>query len=364
MAQLDTYLRQLESQGGSDLHVTAGLPVKMRVHGQLRAADQKILSDTEARSLLFELLTREQRERLDDNLDLDFAYEIAGLARFRANYFIQQNGIGGVFRLLPERIRGAAELNLPPVVEEFGRLRAGLVLITGPTGSGKTATLGAIVDWINRNKSVHIITIEDPIEILHHNRRSVITQREVGYHTESFAAALRAASRQNPDVVLVGEMRDLDSTHQVLTLAEMGLLVFSTLHTGSAAKTVDRIVDIFPEDQQVQVRNMLSACLKGCVSQKLIPHLSGKGRVVAVEVLIGTPALGPTIREGSSSTLQGYIEGGKAEGMQLMDDSILERYRSGEISADDALLHANDKERFAVKLRGGQLSGSSRAASP
>jgi twitching motility protein PilT len=314
--------------------------------------------------LLFEVLNPEQRERLEANLELDFAYEVAGLARFRVNYFIQQHGLGGVFRLLPEQIRTAAELGLPPIVEEFGRLRTGLVLITGPTGSGKTATLGAILDWINRNRAVHVITIEDPIEIVHRNRRSVITQREVGLHTQSFAAALRAASRQNPDVILVGEMRDLETTHLVLTLAEMGLLVFSTLHTNSAAKTVDRIVDIFPEDQQLQVRSMLSACLKGCVSQKLIPHLSGVGRVVAVEVLIGTPSLGAIIREGSSSSLQGYIEGGKAEGMQLMDESILERHRAGLISADSALLNANDKERLAVKLKSARPPGAPRAVKP
>ena len=361
MAQLDSYLRRLDAQGGSDLHVVAGLPIKLRLHGSLHAVEDRALSDTEARTLLFELLSREQREKLEANLDLDFAYEVAGLARFRVNYFIQQNGIGGVFRLLPEQIRTAAELNLPPVVEEFGKLRTGLVLITGPTGSGKTATLGALLDWINRNKAVHVITIEDPIEIVHRNRRSVITQREIGFHTQSFAAALRAASRQNPDVILVGEMRDLESTHLVLTLAEMGMLVFSTLHTSSAAKTVDRIVDIFPEDQQLQVRNMLSACLKGSVSQKLIPHRSGEGRVVAVEVLIGTPSLGAIIREGSSSTLQGYIEGGKADGMMLLDESILERYRAGLISAEDAMLNANDKERFAAKLKGAQLAGSTRA---
>jgi twitching motility protein PilT len=359
MAKLDAYLRRLHETGGSDLHVVAGLPIKMRVHGHLTASEPQPMADDEARPLLLEILDREQREHFERVQDLDFAYEIPGLARFRANLFVQRLGIGGVFRIIPDSIRSAQQLNLPAVVEGFGKLRSGLVLITGPTGSGKTATLASIIDWINRNQARHIITIEDPIEYLHRNRRSVISQREVGHHTESFAAALRGASREDPDVILVGEMRDLETTHLVLTLAEMGMLVFSTLHTNNAAKTVDRIIDIFPEDQQSQVRSMLSASLKGIVSQKLIPRADGGGRIVVVEVLVATTSLGTLIREGSTAKLQGYIEGGKADGMQLLDDALVERFRGGLISAEEAFLNANDKERIAPKLKltGGTAAG-------
>ncbi len=349
--QIDRYLEMVRDYEGSDLHVSSGVPPKIRVHGRLRPLKQPAMSNAQVEDLLLEALDERRREIFREKNDLDWAYSLPGVGRFRTNYFRQQHGMGGVFRLIPEEILPVEKLGVPPQTERFCELRNGLVLCTGPTGSGKSTTLAALVDYINRNYSKHIITIEEPIEFVHENKRSTITQREVGIDAESFATALRSASRQDADVILVGELRDLETISLALTAAEMGNLVFATLHTNSAAKTIDRIIDVFPEDQQNHVRTMLSVSLKGVIAQLLIPKKDGKGRVAVNELLFWSLPLGNVIREGAIHKIISTIEGGRGQGMQLMDDSILQRYKEGSISAEHAYLWGFDKSRFASLLR-------------
>jgi twitching motility protein PilT len=346
MAVIDKMFRALKDQGGSDLHLQAGQPPKFRIHGRLEPLNMPPLSNPEAEKLLFEILDERKKKRFLQRMDLDFAYEVTGVARFRCNFLRQHNGIAAVFRIIPTKIKTLEELTVPLVLKKFCDLRAGLVLVTGPTGSGKSTTLAAMIDYINSTYSRHIITIEDPIEFVHENKLCVLTQREVGNDTESFARGLKAAAREDPDVILVGEMRDLETISLAITCAEMGNLVFGTLHTNSAAKTIDRIIDVFPEEQQEQIRTMLSVSLQGVCAQLLMRKVDGQGRVPVNEVMIGSPALSAIIREGAIHKITTYIEGNRGEGMQLMDDSIMSRLKDGLCTPNEAYMKALDKSRF------------------
>ncbi len=344
--KINQYLKMIKDSGGSDLHISSGMTPKIRVHGKLRPLKQPAMNNEQVEELLLEVVDDKRRAMFKERNDLDWAYAMPGLARFRANYFRQQHGMSGVFRIIPEEILSVDDLGVPKQIERFCEMRNGLVLVTGPTGSGKSTTLAALIDYINRKKAKHILTIEEPIEFVHKNKNCVITQREVGIDTDTFAEALRNAPRQDPDVVLVGELRDLETIGLAITAAEMGNLVFATLHTNSASKTIDRIIDVFPEDQQNQIRTMLSVSLKGIVAQLLMPKKDGKGRVAVNEVLFPTSGLSNIIREGAINKIVSTIEGGRGDGMQLMDDSIMDRLKAGLVSPEQALLFAHDKNRF------------------
>jgi twitching motility protein PilT len=350
MARIDELLRHLKDSKGSDLHLAAGIEPRIRVRGQLEVVDDTAeLEDGELRGLMQEIANEAQWHDYETNLELDFAYGISGVGRFRANYFNQAGGAGAVFRLIPEQIATLKELNMPPAVERFAHLRNGLVLVTGPTGSGKSTTLAAIIDAINENYDKHIVTIEDPIEFVHKSKLALFSQREVGTHTKSFAAALRAAMRENPDVILVGELRGPE-VELAITAAEMGALVFGTLHTNSAVKTIDRLIDIFPTDQQEQARISLAEALAGVVSQLLIPTADGRSRVAALEILIKTSALPNMIREGNTPQLLNVIQSGKQLGMQSMDEALEALVRQGKIRPKDAYQRASDKAYFEKLL--------------
>lgn len=350
MPKVDTYLAKVKAVDGSDLHVQAGIVPKIRIHGLLEPLDEEPFSNAQAEDLILEVLPSRLREQFLETGDIDFAYALDGVGRFRTNFFKQERGIGGVFRLIPTKIQEVADLEMPAVIERYCHLRNGLILVTGPTGSGKTTTLAALIDYINRNFEKHILTVEDPIEFVHEDKRSVVSQREVGPDTGSFAQALRAASREDPDVLLVGEMRDLETMRMAVTLAEMGQIVFATLHTNNAAKTVDRMVDVFPEEQQNQIRTMLAVSLKGVVSQLLCLRADGKGRIPVAEVLFGSLALSNIIREGAIHKIPSVIEGGRGEGMQLMDEAIMERLKAKLITGEEAYMKAIDKRRFQPYL--------------
>jgi twitching motility protein PilT len=350
MPIIDQLFEQLIQLGGSDLHLSQGQPPKIRVHGSIRPIAEEILTAASMETMMREICEPRAWERYLEKGDLDFAYEMDAEHRFRCNFLRQQNGYAAVFRIIPTKIASLETLGIPPVVKEFGHLRSGLVLVTGPTGSGKSTTLAALLDYINSNFRRHIITIEEPIEFVHRNKKSIITQREVPIQTPSFADGLRAALRQDADIVLVGEMRDLETISLALTAAETGLLVFGTLHTNNARKTVDRIIDVFPADQQSQVRTMLAASLKGVVAQLLMKKADGKGRVAVNEIMVSTPAVGAIIREGATQKLYDVIIGGKAEGMQFMDDSIWSKLRDGFVSPMEAYMKAIDKNRFKAFL--------------
>ncbi len=352
MAFLDSMFRILKEKGGSDLHIAAGQVPRMRLHGALEPIDGvPVLSNQQVGDLLRELVEQDQWDEYQRTWDIDFAYGLEGVARFRSNYFREKSGLAAVFRIIPDEIEPIETLGLPPAVERFAHFSSGLVLVTGPTGSGKSTTLAAILDKINSTYAKHIVTIEDPIEFVHESKKSIFTQREIGTHTDSFAAALRAAIRLDPDVILVGEMRDLETIHLAITAAEMGTLVFGTLHTNSATKTIDRIIDVFPADQQDQVRIIIAESLTGVVSQLLLRRRDRPGRVVVTEVLIRTSGLPNVIREGNVSMLVSIIQSGKKEGMQSMDDGLADLVRSGVISAEDAFRKANDKTRFEPMLK-------------
>ncbi|WP_411826584.1 type IV pilus twitching motility protein PilT [Luteolibacter sp. AS25] len=347
MAEIDRLFTILVESGGSDLHLSEGQPPKLRVHGAVSPIEGEPILEGEAfHNLLREICDPKAFETYLDNGDLDFAYEMNEESRFRCNYLQQQNGLAAVFRLIPTEIMSMEALGVPETVKEFGHMRSGLVLVTGPTGSGKSTTLAALLDYINTNYSRHIITIEEPIEFVHRNKQSILTQREVPIQTPSFADGLRAALREDADIVLVGEMRDLETISLALTAAETGLLVFGTLHTNNARKTVDRIIDVFPANQQAQVRTMLSASLRGVVAQLLCKRVDKPGRVAVHEIMFGTPAVAAIIREGATQKLYDVITGGKNEGMQFMDESIWSKLREGLISPAEAYMKAIDKTRF------------------
>jgi twitching motility protein PilT len=347
MAELDRLLRHLKERGGSDLHLAAGMEPRVRVRGELvPVPDWAPLDDARLRALLQPIASERHWKEWTETRDVDFSYGLEGVARFRANFFVQEHGAGAVFRMIPEQVVSLDSLALPPAIARLSELRAGLVLVTGPTGSGKSTTLAAIIDKINREHSRHVVTIEDPVEFVHANVRSVLSHREVGLHTQGFAAALRAAVRQDADVVLVGEMRDRETISMALAAAEMGLLVFGTLHTSGAAKTIDRIVDAFPATEQSQVRLSLSESLAAVVSQLLLPGKDGKGRVAANEILLRTQGLPNLIREGNTPMINSVIQSGRKDGMQTMDDSLLALVQAGRIDPREAYRKAADKTRF------------------
>jgi twitching motility protein PilT len=336
MADLDAYLKAVKDRRGSDLHLSPGNPPLARVAGQLVSLEPEPLTAERCQALLFAIMSEAQRSVSDTSKDLDFSYSVPGLdARFRANIFEGRLGLSGVFRLIPTKIKTIQELGLPDSLLRFTELPKGLVLVTGATGSGKSTTLAAMVDHINRTQREHILTIEDPIEFVHTSERSLVNQREVGPNTQSFATALRAALREDPDVILVGEMRDLETIELAITAAETGHLVFGTLHTSSAAKTVDRIINVFDHNQQAQIRAMLSESLMGVVSQTLLRSTDG-GRVAALEVLIGTPAVSNMIREGKTFQIPGVIQTGKKDGMISMEQSVRNLVDTGRVSLEEA----------------------------
>jgi twitching motility protein PilT len=347
MARIDELFRYMKEAKASDLHLAAGLPPRVRKHGSLEAIPNwDVLSDEALQELLAEIASEKQWKHFCDHHDLDFAYGLEGVGRFRANYLMQENGAGAVFRIIPEKIVPIAELKLPPAVEGFAHLESGLVLVTGPTGSGKSTTLASIIDKINTTYAKHIVTIEDPVEFVHQNKKSTISQREVGTDTRGFGPALRAAIRQDANVILVGELRDLETISLAITASEMGVLVFGTLHTNNASKTIDRVIDAFPPEQQMQVRTMLAESLVGVVSQLLLRTADGKGRSAANEVLIKTTGLPNVIREGNTPMINSIIQGGKKEGMQSMDDALYQLAKEGRIAGEDAYLKATNKKRF------------------
>jgi twitching motility protein PilT len=346
MAYIDQFFQVLVDTGASDLHLAEGQPPKIRRHGDIVAIREEVLSREEVTQMLSEICTPKRWQKFEETGDLDFAYEMNSDSRFRCNYLKQATGYGAVFRLIPTKIATLEQLKVPQVIKEFGRMRGGLVLVTGPTGSGKSTTLAALIDYINTNYSRHIVTIEEPIEFVHGNKRSIITQREVPEHAPSFPVGLKAALREDADIVLVGEMRDLETISLALTAAETGMLVFGTLHTNNARKTVDRMVDVFPSDQQSQVRTMLSASLRGVIAQLLMKRADGSGRVAVNEILVVNSGAAAIIREGATQKLQDVIVGGRAEGMQFMDDAIWEQLRIGAVSPHEAYMKAIDKGRF------------------
>src|SRR6201993_2125018 len=350
MTDLDQFLQIVVRQEASDLHIAEGEPPKIRIHGDIIPIRAEPISHDEARRMLSEVCGPRNWELFEQHGDLDFAYQMDKHSRFRTNYFKQSEGYAAAFRLIPTKIATLEQLGIPAVVKEFAHLRGGLVLVTGPTGSGKTTTQAALVDFINENFARHVVTIEEPIEFVHDNKRSIITQREVPADSSSFADGLKASLRQNTDIVLVGEMRDLETISLALTAAETGVLVFGTLHTNNARKTVDRMVDVFPAPRQAQARAMLANSLRGVLAQLLLKKADGSGRVAVNEILIATAAVAAIIREGATQKLQDVIVSGKAQGMQFMDDAIWALWEKGIVSPHEAFMKAIDKGRFSPFL--------------
>ncbi len=350
MAYIDQFFQVLIQAGGSDLHLGEGEPPKIRRHGEILPIREEVLTREEMAFMLSEICSPARWQRYEETGDLDFAYEMDEESRFRCNYLKQTNGYGAVFRIIPTKIKSLEELGVPQVIKTFGEMRGGIVLVTGPTGSGKSTTLAALIDYINASFSRHVVTIEEPIEFVHRNKKSIITQREVPEHAITFPAGLKAALREDADIVLVGEMRDLETISLALTAAETGLLVFGTLHTNNARKTVDRMIDVFPADQQSQVRTMLASSLRGVVAQLLLKKQDGGGRVAVNEILVGNSAVSAIVREGATQKLQDVIVGGKGEGMQFMDDAIWEQLVSGAVAPHEAYMKAIDKQRFRAFL--------------
>jgi twitching motility protein PilT len=346
MAYIDRFLSVIVEESGSDLHIGEGQPPKMRRHGDVMPIRAEPVTRDEAARMFSEICGPQSWGLFEERGDLDFAYEMDERSRFRCNFLKQANGYGAVFRLIPTKIAALEQLGMPPIVKQFGHLRGGLVLVTGPTGSGKSTTLAALIDYVNENFSRHIVTIEEPIEFVHANKRSIITQREVPVDCASFPDGLKAALREDADIVLVGEMRDLETISLALTAAETGLLVFGTLHTNNARKTIDRMVDVFPANKQAQARTMLANSLRGVLAQLLLKKADGSGRLAVNEILIASPAVSAIIREGATQKLQDVIVAGKGQGMQFMDDAIQSLLEKGAISPHEAFMKAIDKNRF------------------
>jgi twitching motility protein PilT len=351
---LDDLLRLLIRHEGSDLHIRVGEPPIFRVHGDLRRTNFPAWDSEQIQGMLYEIMGAERIARFERDLECDLAYAIKDLARFRVNVFKQQDSIGAVMRLIPIRVQTLDELGLPPVLKEVALLPRGLVLVTGPTGSGKSTTLAAMVNHINERRPLHIITIEDPIEFMHGDKVAALNQREVEMDTHSFAEALRHVMRQNPDVILVGEMRDNETMQLAITAAETGHLVFSTVHTTDAAQTVDRIVDVFEPERQEQIRMQLSVTLQAVISMTLLPRADRPGRVAAFEIMLATPAIRNVIRERKTHQMYGMIQTGAELGMQTLDNHLLELYRSGIVSFEMALSKSSSPSEFAARAGAGR----------
>lgn len=351
MAKIDAFFKLMNDQGASDLHLVAGSQPILRVHGDLERVKYKVMGDDELKAVLYEICPEHKIKVFEETGDIDFAYEVPNLARYRANFFQQKFGIGAVFREIPSKILSVEDLGLPLVLNKLAMLDKGMVLVTGPTGSGKSTTLAAMVDYINKNRKSHLLTIEEPVEFVHQSKSCVINHREVGMHTKSFKAALRGALREDPDIILVGEMRDLETIELALEAASTGHLVFGTLHTQSAAKTVDRVIDVFPHSQQAQIRTTLSESLKGVVAQNLFKRIDQKGRLAVLEILVVTPATSNLIREGKTFQIPSVIQTGKKYGMQSLDDAILDALQKKKISPEEAYDKAVVKERFIQYLK-------------
>jgi len=336
VARLDVLLKAARDMGASDLHVLSGYPPVLRILGEIQPVDFQVITSDQCRKLLYEIMSEEQVGRLEKSGDCDFSYEIPGELRIRANVFEQNNGISAAMRLLPSQIFTLEQLGLPLAISRFGEMTRGLVVVTGPPGSGKSATLAGMIDHINSTQRKHIISLEDPIEYLHANKHSIVNQREIGRHAPSFAAGLRAALREDPNIIMVGEMRDSETIALALTAAEVGQLVFGTLHTSNAAQSVNRIIDAFPSREQDQVRAVLADTLQGVVAQRLLPSRDGKGRTPAVEIMFVTQAVSVMIREKKTFQIMSAMQTGKKEGMQLMEDSLLQLVREGKVTPEDA----------------------------
>ena len=350
MARIDAIFKMVKEQGASDLHISTGAPPMLRLHGEIHPIDYPELEGEQARQLLYELMTPEQKSQFQRDRDIDFGYEVPGEVRVRCNLYEQLKGISGAFRLLPTQIYTMEQLGLPEQIQRFCDMEKGLVVVTGPPGSGKSTTLASILNHINQHQRKHVLTIEDPVEYVHPNLRCLFNQREVGRSTRSFAAALRAALREDPNIILVGEMRDLETMQLALTAAETGQLVLATLHTQSAAQTVDRIINAFPEDQQAQIRAMLSESLRGVVAQRLVRKINGDGRVAALEILFSNLAIASLIRERKTFQIPSVMQTSRKEGMLLLDNCLLQLVKEGQISPREAYRAANQKEMFAALL--------------
>lgn len=357
MAQIDAFFKLMNDQKASDLHLAAGQQPVLRIRGELERVKYKQLDDDNLKAMLYEIAPEHKIKIFEETGDVDFAYEIPGLARYRTNFFRQKNGVAAVFREIPDKILTCEDLGLPPVISQLATLPRGLVLVTGPTGSGKSTTLSAIINEANKTRKDHIITIEDPIEFVHVSQKAIINHREIGLHTRSFASALRGALREDPDIILVGEMRDLETIELAIEASSTGHLVFSTLHTSSAAKTVDRIIDVFPKEQQEQIRSTLSDGLRGVICQSLFRRIDTSGmdaimgRIAALEIMIATPAVRNLIRERKTFQIPSAIQTGKKYGMQSFDDSIMAHLTKKRISPEEAYAKCNDKLKFLPFLK-------------
>ncbi len=351
MARIDSFFKFMKEQDASDLHLSTGNPPMLRIHGELIRIDAPPLENDDLKALVYEIAPEIKIKLFEETGDVDFGYEYPGFARYRANFLNQKAGIAAVFRLIPSKVLTAEQLGLPPVIKRFAMLKKGMVLVTGPTGSGKSTTLAAMVDHANLHRKDHIITVEDPIEFVHRSQQCLVNHREVGVHTKSFASALRGALREDPDIILVGEMRDLETIDLALTAAATGHLVFGTLHTSSAPKTIDRIIDVFPTNQQNQIRASLSESLKGVVAQNLFKRVDKPGRCAALEILVCDSPIANLIREAKTHQIPGMMQVGKKKGNQPLDDAIMEHLRAARISPEEAYEKAADKKKFRALLK-------------
>lgn len=351
MAKIDAFFQLMHEQGASDLHLVSGQQPVIRMRGDLERIKYDVLTNDGLKALLYEITPEHKIKVFEETGDVDFAYEIPGLARYRANFFQQKYGVAAVFREIPSKILTCEQLALPPVLSKLAQLPRGLVLVTGPTGSGKSTTLAAIIDEANRTRKDHIITVEDPIEFVHQSQSCVVNHREVGVHTKTFSSALRGALREDPDIILVGELRDLETISLAVEAASTGHLVFGTLHTTSAPKTVDRIIEVFPSSEQAQIRSTLADGLRAVIAQVLFKRVDIKGRCAALEILIATSAVCNLIREAKTFQIPSMMQTGKKYGMQLLDDAIMDYVSKGWISPDEAYNKANDKAKFRPLLK-------------
>src|SRR6516165_2099197 len=356
MAKIDAFFNLMFEQKASDLHMASGNPPMLRINGELQRVDYPPLESDALKAMLYEIAPDYKIKQFEETGDVDFGYEIPNISRFRVNFFNQKNGVSAVFRQIPSRVLSfedfeKLEAPLPPVFKKFAMLNRGLVVVTGPTGSGKSTTLAAIVDYCNRNRKDHVITLEDPIEFVHESKSCLVNHREIGVHTRSFASGLRGALREDPDIILVGEMRDLETIELALTAAATGHLVFGTLHTSSASKAVDRIIDVFPTNQQNQIRATLAESLKGVIAQNLFKRIDKPGRVAALEILVVDMAIANLVREGKTHQIPGMLQVGKKKGNQPLDDAIMDHLRNQRIAPEEAYEKAIDKKKFRPFLK-------------